>query len=246
MYEHFAKIYDEFTSVMDYNIWKNIALTDIKKYNPNAKTLLDLGCGTGKLLHILTTQTDLECCGIDISKEMIAKIREKYGDMINVQCHDIRDFDISQQFDVMVALFDTVNHFMSLYDLDRHLKTVSRHLNNNGIYIFDVIDDEQFYLLFPDGEVYLDNRPDMTLIWEYIPSGDEIYEYGKREIFATYFIKEKKEKNIWHKYEERYIKFVYSHEQILTLAKKHGLNIVSKKKREDIAGHRTFYVLQKI
>ena len=59
-YGDFARFYDKFTQNVDYSARARYFDAVIQKYNPNAKLLLDLACGTGSLSF------ELEQFGYDI------------------------------------------------------------------------------------------------------------------------------------------------------------------------------------
>lgn len=54
MYKVFSKLYDKFMEFSDYGAWEKQVEELIKEGQPNGKTLLDIGCGTGELLLRMT------------------------------------------------------------------------------------------------------------------------------------------------------------------------------------------------
>ena len=123
MYNFFPKIYDKFMEYADYSLWKDLVLTAIKKYDIDTVNFIDLGCGTGKLLSLLSDRF-AECDGIDISENMIKKAKDKTKDQknINVFLDDMVTFRSTKKYDVATAFFDTVNHILSEEELTFHLK----------------------------------------------------------------------------------------------------------------------------
>lgn len=71
---------------------------------PNtAKTILDVGCGTGRLTAQLATQ-NCEIVGIDLSPEMIARAREKIRSGLSFLCADVLTHDFgAQKFDCVIT-----------------------------------------------------------------------------------------------------------------------------------------------
>ena len=136
----------------------------------------------------------------------------------------------------MISLFDTVNHMVSVEELESHLESVLNSLNNGGVYIFDIVDREFMDTMFPGG-LFVDNRKDITCIWEH-----EIEE-GIDYIDATYFLKNSR--GSWDKLTESYSKKIFTHNEIEESVKKVGLTLVKRVINDKIAGKRFVYLLKK-
>ena len=83
-YTDFAYLYDTFMEDVPYEEWCDILCDLIKQYNPNAKSVLDLGCGTGTLSYLLADR-GYEVIGADISPDMLM--------VANTKCEAIWDTD---------------------------------------------------------------------------------------------------------------------------------------------------------
>ncbi len=107
----------------------------VERHHPRAASLLELGCGTGTILAGLGSFESLT--GIDRSAEMLAIAREKVPDARLME-GDIADFDLDERFDVVICVFDTLNH-LPRFELWQALFACARaHLNAGGLFIFDV------------------------------------------------------------------------------------------------------------
>lgn len=109
----------------------------IKRYNPDLKTILDLGCGTGRHDKLLV-KCGYSICGIDISEKMLEeanKLAEK--DKLSFFKGDIRNLRLDQQFDVVISLFHVISYQTTNEDLKNTFETASKHLKNGGLFIFD-------------------------------------------------------------------------------------------------------------
>lgn len=101
--------------------------------------ILDIGCGTGRLLHrLLAKYPQITGTGIDFSAEMLRQARQKRGDRLQLifvlgGADELRFAD--EQFDAVFCTFS----FMHYSDPQRVLAEVSRVLRPGG----------QFYLLDP-------------------------------------------------------------------------------------------------
>ena len=235
MYKVFSKLYDKFMEFSDYGAWEKQIEELIQEGQPNGKQLLDIGCGTGELL--LRMAKNYQCDGMDLSEGMLKVAQRKLKHReVRLFLGDMVEFDTGYRYDIMVSLFDTVNHILSLEELESHLKSVENSLNPGGIYIFDVVDREFMETMFP-GDIFVDNRKDITCIWEH-----EIEE-GIDYIDATYFLKNSR--GSWDKLTESYSKKIFSSIEIEETISKTGLKILKVIINDEIAGKRHLYLLKK-
>ena len=132
-YKRFAAFYDV---VMDDPGPRAVRVdAAIDRYRPDAASLLELGCGTGSILARLTTRAALT--GLDLSPEMLAIAASKVPDARLVEC-DMRSFDLGERFDVVVCVFDSINHLLDVGSWVSLIECVHRHLNPDGLFVFDV------------------------------------------------------------------------------------------------------------
>lgn len=132
-YDFVAKFYDTVLGSSKDSV--DYVLSKIKRYNKKAETVLELGCGTGNILHGLSKNYNVT--GIDISLEML-KIAKKKIPKGKLYLQDIRNFRLEKKFDVILCLYDTINHLTLFNDWKKIFKNVYEHLNDNGIFIFDI------------------------------------------------------------------------------------------------------------
>jgi len=105
------------------------------------RTILDLGCGTGG--HALPlAQRGYEVTGIDRSERMLVAAQAKTSSMehSNVptfQRGDIRDLDLGQTFDAVIAMFAVISYQTTTKDLVAAFRTARRHLALGGLFVFD-------------------------------------------------------------------------------------------------------------
>ena len=101
----------------------------------DAKTLLDLGCGTGlELDEIFKRIPNIEVTGIDLTKAMLDKLREKHPDKrLKLICGDYFKESFGCMFDCAVS-FQTMHHFPKDKKLELYKKIYSA-LGDEGVYI---------------------------------------------------------------------------------------------------------------
>lgn len=115
----------------------------IQKYRPGSKTILNFGCGTGHH-DFLLAEKGYEITGVDMSEEMI-DVANSHLSSLAPQLSttqfvhgDIRNIKLDKTFDAVTALFHVISYQTSNEDLLSTFQNAYRHLNTNGILLFDV------------------------------------------------------------------------------------------------------------
>ncbi len=112
----------------------------IARHCPEPRTVLDLGCGTGRH-DLLLSQMGYEITGVDQSAEMLA-IAKANADQSQSQSldfiqGDIRSVRLGTTFDVVISLFHVISYQTTNEDLAAAFATARTHLKPGGIFIFD-------------------------------------------------------------------------------------------------------------
>ncbi len=107
----------------------------IERHLPGAKSLLELGCGTGSILAHLPTIHSLT--GLDRSPEMLAHARDKVPRARLIE-GDMASFSLGERFDVVICVFDSLNHLMTFDGWNSMFTAAYDHLVEDGLFIFDV------------------------------------------------------------------------------------------------------------
>jgi len=132
-YDLFARFYD--AAMDDPRPRGARVLAGIDRYLPRASSILELGCGTGSILAQLTDFPALT--GLDRSPEMLAVASEKVPSA-RLLLGDIEEFWLDERFDVVVCVFDTLNHLLTFEAWQSMFDSVYDHLVEDGLFIFDV------------------------------------------------------------------------------------------------------------
>ena len=137
-YEKLAPLYDDFTAGYQAETWTARLEAIALAYNPNgSRTLLDIGCGTGKSFLPMLNR-GWRVVGCDISSAMLRIASEKSGDSVSLHCADARDLPVFGQFDLVWALNDSLNYMMSRSELVATLRSMRANLTETGIALFDL------------------------------------------------------------------------------------------------------------
>jgi SAM-dependent methyltransferase len=107
----------------------------ISKNNPTAKKVLELACGTGAILKPLSRQ--YEVSGLDISEGMLSMAKKELP-RAKLYHQSMVKFNIPEKFDVILCLFDSVNHLLKFNEWESMFSSVQKHLANGGVFIFDI------------------------------------------------------------------------------------------------------------
>ena len=117
-------------------------LNILKKYHNNPKTLLYLGCGTGRHGFELV-KLGLVVDGVDMSETMLkmgmenSDIKNILGNGLNLHNGDVRKVRLGKNFDVVTSLFHVMSYQNTDEDVLALLETANKHLDDNGVFLFD-------------------------------------------------------------------------------------------------------------
>ena len=135
----YSQYYDLLYNDKDYADEVDYIIKLIKENSNEAKTLLDMGCGTGKHAELLCNKGYI-VHGIDLSEDMlkIAKNRSKNKEDKLLFSHSkIQELDLNKKFDVVTSLFHVMSYQNSNNELIKAFEVAKNHLKNDGIFIFD-------------------------------------------------------------------------------------------------------------
>ncbi len=107
--ERFSNLDTGQVATIDAKISLELLTEASKRIIPNAKNLLDIGCGAGNYsLKMLTKIANLNCTLVDLSKPMLDKAKERVSAKTNSKVEtiqgDIREVELKENsFDIIVA-----------------------------------------------------------------------------------------------------------------------------------------------
>ncbi len=164
-YARFAGFYDQIMGDRSADIER---IRDyIKRYRPAASSLLELGCGTGAVLAGLAA--DLSVTGVDRSPEMLTVAARSVPAARLVQA-DVTSFSLGTRFDVVICVFDTLNHLPSLDAWRAMFERVHEHLADGGLFFFDVNTTGRLRRLW-QGPAFAADFGENTMIMDVLPAG---------------------------------------------------------------------------
>ena len=140
-YDPFAGIYNRhwgYFAEKIYPILDHLVL----RHLPPGCAVLDLCCGTGQLAAVLTDK-GFATTGVDGSEGMIEIARRNAPD-VAFFTQDARNISLNRQFLAVFSTFDSLNHVMSLDDLERVFCNVHAVLEEGGYFEFDLNMEEAY------------------------------------------------------------------------------------------------------
>lgn len=136
-FKDYSRYYDLLYQDKDYNCEVNYIIDIIKNNRPLAKSILNLGCGTGKHDFILA-ENKFEITAVDLSQEMIDIAKQTPNPYhISFLQDNINNLRLNKKFDVVISLFHVISYQTTNEELFLTFKTVFEHLVPGGLFIFD-------------------------------------------------------------------------------------------------------------
>ncbi|MBX0310966.1 MAG: class I SAM-dependent methyltransferase, partial [Sulfurihydrogenibium sp.] len=134
--KYYAQYYNLLYKDKDYESESKYIISLIKKFYPEARNILDLGCGTGRHAKLFS-DAGFNVLGVDQSKYMLNEAMNKKDDRLDFIEGDIRFLKLDKKFDVVTALFHVLSYQNTNKDVENLFKTAYNHLNKDGLFIFD-------------------------------------------------------------------------------------------------------------
>jgi 2-polyprenyl-3-methyl-5-hydroxy-6-metoxy-1,4-benzoquinol methylase len=132
-YQHYSEVYDLFKP--NYDLFFEFIEEAIQDYADNPQSLLELACGTGNILQHFASKYEIS--GLDVSASMLEQARKKLPDVPLFQ-ENMASFDLNKRYDVILCMFDSINHVLKYENWIKTFKCVRNHLNPRGIFVFDM------------------------------------------------------------------------------------------------------------
>lgn len=143
VFDRYSNYYDLLYRDKDYTAEADYVDRLLQTHTSGARTILELGCGTGGHA-ICLARRGYEIYGIDLSSRMLEsanrdrqQLPSETSKRLTLAEGDIRSFRCARTFDAVLSLFHVVSYQTSNEDLLATFKTAAVHLRPGGVFVFD-------------------------------------------------------------------------------------------------------------
>lgn len=138
-------------------------LASVARHTIPARVHCDVACGTGSLVLELAKR-GWTATGTDASAAMIAEARKKAtlaGATVTFEVQDMREISLASPVGLITSCFDSVNHLLTLRDLQAFCVTAAGALLPGGLLAFDTNTERCYRTLWRS--VITENHPEFVL-----------------------------------------------------------------------------------
>jgi SAM-dependent methyltransferase len=143
VFDTYARYYDLLYRDKDYAAESEYVATHIRKHSPQAKRILELGCGTGAHAEHLA-RMGYTVHGVDMSEAMLARAEARKSVLptevaarLSFSLGDVRNVRTGEKFDAVISLFHVISYQTTNADLCAVFDTAAAHLQSAGLFLFD-------------------------------------------------------------------------------------------------------------
>jgi len=107
----------------------------IRSRAPEARSLLDVACGTGAHLEEFSRPFD-PVQGLEIAEPMLELARQRLPD-IPVHAGDMREFELDRTFDAVCCLFCSIGYLETVDELRSAIRSMAEHVEPGGVLVIE-------------------------------------------------------------------------------------------------------------
>lgn len=135
MFQESAALYDRiYGKVKNYADEAEKVRTLISKHRPEARSILDVACGTGEHARFLSSTYEVDGLDLNSSFVEIAQTKNPKGRFL---VGDMANFDTGKKYDVIVCLFSSIGYVETIERLLQSIACFVRHLNEGGVIVLE-------------------------------------------------------------------------------------------------------------
>jgi len=166
-YEEYALVADLYDSVAPYRERPDVEFF-VDAATESRGPVLEIGSGTGRVL-IPTARAGVDIVGLDLSPHMLAVCRDRLrGEEAPVQSRvtlvqgDMRRFDLGRTFALITMPFRPFQHLVTVEEQLSCLRSIRRHLSQDGRLILDLFNPSMDALAGPEDDGERNEEPEFS------------------------------------------------------------------------------------
>jgi len=135
-YSEAAEFYDLlYSPEKDYAAEGDFIADLVRAHAPHARTILDVGCGTGQhARHLLDLGFEVD--GVDL-EPAFARIARAKCPRSRIEVGDMASFSMERRYDAVLSLFSAIGYMTTVEGLCSAVERMAAHLNPGGVVIVD-------------------------------------------------------------------------------------------------------------
>jgi ubiquinone/menaquinone biosynthesis C-methylase UbiE len=163
VFTHSASFYDALYSFKDYGASVRELIRVLDREAPDARSLLDVACGTGRHLELLRERYEVE--GLDLNPTILEVARERCPGVAFHEA-DMADFQLERRFDVVMCVFSSIGYVRTEGRMRSAVQCMRRHLNPGGLLLIEPWFTPDSYWTGTITANHID-QPDLKIAWMY-------------------------------------------------------------------------------
>lgn len=137
MFSETPELYDViYGSFKDYQAEAANVARLLRARAPDARTILDVACGTGEHARYLAEDHGYAVHGLDIEPAFVELARRKVPSATFWRA-DMADFALDARFDVILSLFSSIGYLCTMERVERAFRCFRRHLEPGGLLVVE-------------------------------------------------------------------------------------------------------------
>ena len=137
MFTESAELYDAiYFQFKDYSSEAAQIARRVRELQPNARTLLDVACGTGEHARLLAAEHGFQVDGIDLNPEFV-RLAQAKNPRGQFHVADMTSFDLATRYDAVICMFSSIGYVRTLDKLEQALHCFRRHITPDGVIIVE-------------------------------------------------------------------------------------------------------------
>ena len=217
-YGEFAHSYDLMMSNVDYHAWTAYLESFLKERG--VKSVLDAGCGTGKITVALA-KDGYNVTGSDISEDMLMEARRRALEngqrFLPFICQSMTELSVHHPVDAVISTCDGLNYLTSLEEVVSFFRCAYECLKPGGLLLFDISSDYKLEKILGN-ETFTEVTDDYAYIW------NNSYDKESRliDMELTFFVKKGE---TYKRFSEEHVQRAHTIDEITELLHQTGFSL---------------------